>query len=126
MTRSLKFILPAIVAFALALPASAAAQGAFTVDKGLAKKGKKLWQNRGCSGCHKIGGKQAGPDLNGLIERRDMDWLRRWLKETDKMLETDSLAQAMLAEYNNVKMPNLRLSDADVDALLHYIASESK
>jgi protein SCO1/2 len=125
MTRSIKLALTAFAAIALALPAGAVAQGSFTVDPALAKTGKKLWQNRGCSGCHGIGKKQAGPDLAGVSDRRDADWLRRWLKDTDSMLQTDSIAQAMLAEWNNIKMPNLKLSDADVDALLHYIAQET-
>lgn len=127
MIRALTLALAIVAVFALALPASVAAQGSpVTVDPELAKRGKKLWNNRGCGGCHAIGRKQAGPDLAGVSERRDPEWLRRWLKDTDTMLETDSLAQAMLAEWNNIKMPNLKLSDADVDALLHYIAQETE
>jgi hypothetical protein len=41
------------------------------------------------------------------------------------MLETDSVAKAMLAEFQNVKMPNMKLSDADVDALVHYMQQET-
>jgi hypothetical protein len=41
------------------------------------------------------------------------------------MLETDSIAKAMLAEFQNVKMPNMKLTDADVDALVHYMRQES-
>jgi mono/diheme cytochrome c family protein len=41
------------------------------------------------------------------------------------MLTTDSLAMSLLAKYKNVKMPNMKLSDADIDALLHYIAEET-
>ena len=107
-------------------PAAHAQENGFTVDPNLAKRGKTLWQNRGCAACHAIGKKQAGPDLFAVHERRDPAWLRRWLKNTDEMLETDSTARAMLAEWNNIKMPNLRLSDADVDALLHYIAEETE
>jgi hypothetical protein len=41
------------------------------------------------------------------------------------MLASDSIAQAMLAEYQNVKMPNLRLSDEEVEALIHYMQQET-
>jgi protein SCO1/2 len=61
----------------------------------------------------------------GATERRDADWMRRWLKSPDTMLETDSIAKAMLAEFQNVKMPNMKLTDADVDALVHYMRQES-
>lgn len=118
-----------VVAAALAfVPAALAAQEeGITVDPALAKKGQSLWNSRGCTGCHSIGGgKRSGPDLAGVLERRELDWLRRWLKNTTEMLESDSIAMAMLAEYNNTKMPNLRLTDANVEALLHYIASETE
>ena len=116
-------------ALALVLPAGLAAQEAaatLTPDPAQAKKGQSLWNNRGCTGCHSIGGgKRSGPDLAGVLERRELGWLRRWLKNTTEMLETDSLAQALLAQYNNTKMPNLRLSDAEVESLLQFIAAES-
>lgn len=124
MMRTFKLTLAVFAALAIA-PAAAAAQGGMTVDAALAKRGKTLFTSRGCNACHAFGKKLAGPDLVGATERRSQDWLRRWLKNTDEMLASDSLAQAMLAEYQGVKMPNLKLSDADVDALLHYMQQES-
>ena len=110
----------------LAVPAQSDAQ-ALTVDPALAQRGQSLYRNRGCEACHSIGkGKRAGPDLQGVTERRDVEWLRRWLKNTNEMLESDSTARAMLAEYNGVRMPGQKLSDQDVDALIHYIAREQK
>lgn len=123
MTRTLHLSLAVVAAFAFAAPA--AAQGSNTVDAALAKKGKTLFSNRGCNACHTFGKKLAGPDLVGATERRDREWLRRWLLHTDEMLQSDSIAQALLAEYQNVKMPNLHLSEAEVDALLNYIQQET-
>ena len=123
MTRMLTLSLA--VCAAIALAPAAAAQSSITVDAALAKQGKTLFTNRGCNACHAFGKKLAGPDLVGATERRSQDWLRRWLKTTDEMLQTDSIAQAMLVEFQNVKMPNLKLSDAEVEALLHYMQQES-
>ncbi len=67
-----------------------------------------------------------GPDLEGVTARRDPDWLRRWLKNPTAMLASDSLAKALLAQSNNVPMPTLRLTDDEVQALLHYLARESQ
>ena len=133
MKVSLTLALTPAVLIALAAPLSAQdaqPQGGgdktLTVDAAKAKSGKSLFTAKACNGCHTIGkGKSAGPDLKGVVERRGIDWLKRWLKETDKMLETDPTAQAMLKEYNNMKMPNMKLSDQEVDALLHYIHQES-
>ena len=116
------------VALLGALPLSLAhGQGsAPTVDPALAKKGRSIFASKGCNGCHSINaGKRAGPDLAGVSERRDAEWLKKFLHDPPAMLATDSLAMALLAEYKNVKMPNMKLSDADIDALIHYIAEET-
>lgn len=111
---------------AVALPAGAAAQGGgFMVDDTKAAAGKKTWVKFGCQGCHKIGGKTSGPDLAGVLERRSVDWLTRWLKNTTEMLNTDSTAMAMLKEWKGYKMPQMKVSDTDIDNLLHYIAGET-
>src|SRR2546427_8412910 len=95
------------------------------VDPGLAKRGKTLWMSRGCTGCHSIGkGKMSGPDLLGVTDRRSLSWLKRWLKAPDQMYDTDSIAKQLLAEAKNTKMPNLKLSDPDIDALINYLAEE--
>ena len=97
------------------------------VDTVLAKRGQALFSSRACVGCHSIGqGKRVGPDLVGGTEKRDLDWLRRWLKNPTAMLATDSLAKALLVQSNNVAMPTLRLADEEVEALLHYMARESR
>ena len=105
---------------------AAAQQGSLPVDAAAAKRGQSLFQNRGCVGCHSIGqGKRAGPDLAGVTQRRSLEWLRRWLANPTPMFDTDSTAKALLAEFNNTRMPNLRLKADEVDALLHYIQQES-
>ncbi len=114
--------------FVLGAGAVAAQQptAALQVDGAMAKRGQSLFQSRGCIGCHSIGkGKRSGPDLAGITQHRDLDWLRRWLKNPTVMFETDSTAQALLAQYNNTRMPNLRLKDDEVEALLHYMQQES-
>lgn len=129
MNRTFKLTMIAgAVALLGVLPVSQAlGQGsAPTVDPALAKKGRSMFASKGCNGCHSVGGgKRAGPDLAGVSERRDAEWLKKFLKDPPTMLTTDSIAMAMLAEYKNVKMPNMKLTDADIDALLNYIAEET-
>ena len=115
-----------IAAIALALPASAAAQnGSFAVDDALAKRGKKVWENTGCMICHRIGtGRSAGPDLEGLFDRRTADWVTRFLTNTNEMLESDPIAMALLEDFKKIKMPQVRLNDRDIQAVMHYMAQE--
>ncbi len=95
--------------------------------------GESLFRTR-CASCHTIGDEYAsatnkqpiGPDLLGVTLTRDRKWLVRWLKEPDIMLaEKDPLAMSLLARYNNVPMPNLRLNDVEIQALLSYIEETS-
>ena len=82
--------------------------------------GKLAFESK-CLACHSIGeGTKLGPDLAGVTRRRGQDWLARWLKEPEKMLQTDADAKAMLKEYNNLPMPNQSLSDAEIKQYLKY------
>ena len=96
-------------------------------------KGESLFRTR-CAACHTIGAEgsvksekgRLGPDLSGVVRKRDRAWLTRWLAEPDKMVASmDPLAVALVTEYDNVLMPNLRLSGIDIEALLAYIEEES-
>lgn len=94
----------------------------FVLDKDKAKAGSKVFAAKACTGCHTVGkGRLAGPDLAGLLDRRSETWVRTWLKDPAAMFETDETAKALLKEYNNVKMPNMKLTEEQIDQLLHYI-----
>lgn len=106
-----------------ALPSS---DTSLVVDQSLARQGRSVFQQKGCTACHTIGrGKGAGPDLAGVIERRGLEWLRHFIRAPEEMFVSDSVARALLAEFNNVKMPNLKLTDKEIDAVLHYLADET-
>ena len=56
-----------------------------------------------------------------------MKWLTRWIKEPDAVLqEKDPLATSLLEKFQQIPMPNLRLSDADVKAVIEYLADEDQ
>lgn len=85
----------------------------------VAVQGKLAFESK-CLACHSIGGgPKLGPDLYGVTELRDEAWLRRWLKSPEQMLQTDPLAQQLLAQYK-VPMPNQNLSEEEIDQYLAY------
>jgi protein SCO1/2 len=90
-------------------------------------RGENLFYTR-CNDCHSIGqGKGIGPDLYNITKNREEKWLRRWIKEPDKMLEEkDPISISLFEAYDKVPMPNLKLSDVDVDALIKYLSEESE
>ncbi len=88
----------------------------------LSDKGAYLFQTR-CAACHTIGqGDSVGPDLLGVTKNRKRDWLASFIALPNMMLaKKDPIATALFARYNQLPMPNLRLNDVDVNALLGYL-----
>jgi protein SCO1 len=87
--------------------------------------GSYLFETK-CAACHTLGeGDTIGPDLERVTRSRDRAWLEGFIKAPDKMLaQNDPIATALFAKYKQVVMPNLRLGDGDVAALMKYIESQ--
>jgi protein SCO1/2 len=81
-----------------------------------------------CAACHTIGrGDRIGPDLDGVTARRDRDWLHRFIMAPDKMnAEADPIAVTLRAKYQQVRMPNLDLSDEAAFAIVDYLDEQSR
>lgn len=98
-------------------------------------RGEELFRTR-CASCHTIGAgaatalatlRQIGPDLTGVSKLRQRAWLARWLKEPDRMLaEKDPLAMTLFARYDELPMPNMRLNESEVAALLAFLDEDGK
>jgi cytochrome c2 len=94
----------------------------FKVDQQKAEVGHDLFGSKGCMGCHSIGhGRLAGPDLFAVTEVRSIDWIKAFLKDTNAMLNTDPIAQALLKEFKGNRMPNIKMTDLEIEALIHYL-----
>jgi protein SCO1 len=76
-----------------------------------------------CAACHTIGhGDKIGPDLLGVTNVRDRAWLARFIAAPDKMIaEKDPIAIALFEKYKRVNMPDLRMADVDLNALLTFL-----
>jgi cytochrome c len=89
-----------------------------------AETGQQIFQSR-CAACHTIGkGKLVGPDLAGVTSRREESWLKRQIKEPDRLIaENDPIAMQLLQDANDMPMVPLGLSDAEVVAVIAYLKS---
>lgn len=94
--------------------------------EGVADRGEHLFRTR-CAACHTIGhGDGLGPDLLGVAEVRDKTWLNHYVSAPDEVLASgDRLAVGLFERYRNVRMPNLRLGEADVEALVAFLEARS-
>jgi protein SCO1 len=91
----------------------------------VADKGAYLFQTR-CSACHAFGeGDGLGPDLLGVTTVRRLEWLAGMIAAPNEMLSNkDPIATALFARYKEMRMPNLRLGDVDVNALIGYLKAQ--
>lgn len=93
-------------------------------------RGEQLFRTR-CTICHTLTGVEPddalGPDLLGVTEHREMEWLLNWLRAPDQMLANkDPLATALFLKYNELAMPNLRLNRLEAEDLIDYISAETE
>ena len=89
--------------------------------------GEALFRSN-CEVCHSIGKEDGlGPGLQGVTKMRDRAWLTRWIKTPDKVLaDKDPIAVDLYNRYKKILMPNLRLSDSEVEELIIYMDASSK
>jgi len=88
--------------------------------------GQRAWNSRQCSGCHELGRDQSsGPNLIGVTQRRTTEWLRKWLKNPVTMAQDDPIAMDLKKKYGS-QMPNLQLTDQDINGLIIYLDRETK
>ena len=81
-----------------------------------------------CGSCHTIGtGDRVGPDLAGLLERRDRSWVERYIEAPEKVrAQQDPIAMQLSQRFRAVKMPNLGMATQDIADLLQYMGTQSK
>ena len=88
--------------------------------------GESMFRAR-CEACHSLGSESGiGPGLAGIMARRDRAWLKQWIKEPDRMVaKKDPTALALYKQYKEIPMPNLRMGDTDVEAILQFLGERS-
>ncbi len=76
-----------------------------------------------CSACHTIGkGKLIGPDLKGVTERHDLEWLTGFIQNSQAMVQAgDEYAVRIFKEFNSIPMPPNNFTDDQIKVLLSYI-----
>ncbi len=91
-----------------------------------AQEGEALY-NRACKACHTIGGgKTVGPDLKGVNQKRDKEWLVAFIKSSQTLIkEGDALSIELFEEYMKIPMPDQNFTDAEISQILLYVDQAS-
>lgn len=80
-----------------------------------------------CGVCHTIGaGRLVGPDLSGVLHRRSEEWLHKFIKSSQTVINSgDTDAIALFNEYSKISMPDAPITDHQIGEVLSYIKAVS-
>ena len=91
-------------------------------DEAIIQQGESLFQEYGCYTCHAVDRKLVGPALAGVYDRRELDWIYAWVKNSQKLIASgDPQAVALYAEYNNQLMSPYDLDNDQILSILAYV-----
>ena len=82
------------------------------LEKGSPDEGKKLFTDRACIACHRVGedGNTFAPNLSNAGNKLRPEWILRWLKDPTGYLP-------------HGKMPNMRLEEKEIADLVSYLTT---
>ena len=94
----------------------------FSIKAFSQEDGAKIFKQN-CTACHVLGEtKLIGPGLKGITEKRDKEWLKKWINNSSELIASgDADAIAIFEEYNKVAMTNFYFSDDEFEALFSYL-----
>lgn len=83
--------------------------------------GKALFEKH-CSTCHNFNEDAIGPNLSGLTRQIETEWIKEFIKNPAKAIESkDQRALELLAKFKS-QMPGFPdLTEQDLDAILSYL-----
>lgn len=95
-------------------------------DAAAIAEGEKIFKAN-CAACHNVGSKKLiGPGLEGITQKRDREWLYKWIQNSQELIKAgDKDAIAIYEEYNKIPMPPQPLTKEQIDKLLAYIENPS-
>jgi mono/diheme cytochrome c family protein len=126
--RAQAFAMPVTAAAPAPAPAPVAQEVALVVDAALAKKGEALYNNpqKMCSVCHSLdGSKKVGPSFKGLWGRKEKlaDGSEVTVNQAYFIRSVREPNAQVVAGYPPA-MPMPVLTDDEVTALMHFVASQ--
>ena len=102
-----------------------AAPGAIPESQEAVAAGAALFKNN-CQQCHSIHEVVVGPALQNVHQRRDVDWLKAFIRNSQKVIASgDPYAVNLYNKFNKTQMPAFNFKDEDILAMLAYIKVES-
>ncbi|MDP6908020.1 MAG: cytochrome c [Flavobacteriales bacterium] len=89
-----------------------------TIDDAMAAAGKEKFETL-CSACHKLDKRFIGPKMNGIMDRREPEWVMNMILNPDGMVKENEAARQLLMEYS-APMANQNLTEEEARNVVEY------
>ena len=88
--------------------------------------GQLVFEKYNCKSCHTIGrGKLIGPDLKGVTNKREKEWLEKWIRNPQELIESgDTIAINIYNEYDQSPMLPNDVSEIEMEELILYLSEK--
>ncbi|MBS1588362.1 MAG: c-type cytochrome [Bacteroidetes bacterium] len=87
----------------------------------VAQDGKALF-NSNCAACHNPIKDATGPALQGVDQRREKDWIYKWIKNPSAVIAAgDPHAKELVDKYKIVMTAFPNLTHEEIDAIIKYV-----
>jgi mono/diheme cytochrome c family protein len=97
-----------------------------STDEAAVADGEKLFKAN-CRACHAVDQKLIGPALAGVYDRRDMDWIIAFIRNSQAVIASgDEYAVELFEEYNKTAMTPFNLNDSEIESIISYIKFETE
>jgi len=102
-----------------------AQEAAVSTDEAAIASGETLFKEN-CMSCHRVHEKLIGPALKEIYNRRDLDWIKAFVKNSQSVIASgDPYAVNLYNEYNQTVMTSFAFEDVEIESIVAYIKAET-
>lgn len=99
-----------------------AQRDAVPTDPEIISQGEQLFSEYQCNTCHKVESKLVGPALAGVYDRRGIDWIYSWVKNSQALIASgDADAVALWDQFKPAAMTPYDLEDSQIMSIMAYV-----
>ena len=89
-------------------------------------KGQNSFANK-CNSCHNFNYDGIGPQLAGITTENSVDWIKNFIRDPKKVIESgDTTAKKLFEKYKTLMPSFAYLPDEEINAILAFIHSKKK
>lgn len=110
----------------IAQDAAEPAAATSSADPAVIDAGKALFVAN-CKVCHAVNDQMVGPALAKVYERRDIDWILAFVKNSQKVIKSgDPYAIELYNKFNKTEMPTFDFKDEEIHSIIAYVKYETE